>query len=146
MTIKVIGEAFPCREPLQSQIHGPQVRQLRCPPPSRRQSGAPGRSGATGRQLQNEDRSLWQNKPVDKVFASLGKVNGVKLRQRGENKVKTPCAKPVKQLSGDACIECKTDIFSGYCFRNRSASPRTKSFPRVQRSPRRISPSPRPTR
>ena len=74
----------------------------------------------------------------------LGKVNGVKLRQRGENKVKTPCAKPVKQLSGDACIECKTDIFSGYCFRNRSASPRTKSFPRVQRSPRRISPSPRP--
>lgn len=76
----------------------------------------------------------------------LGKVNGVKLRQRGENKVKTPCAKPVKQLSGDACIECKTDIFSGYCFRNRSASPRTKSFPRVQRSPRRISPSPRPTR
>lgn len=76
----------------------------------------------------------------------LGKVNGVKLRQRGENKVKTPCAKPVKQLSGDACIECKTDIFSGYCFRNRSASPGTKSSPRVQRSPRRISPSPRPTR
>lgn len=34
----------------------------------------------------------------------LGKVNGVKLRKRGENKVKTPCAKPVKQLSGDACI------------------------------------------
>ena len=72
MTIKVIGEAVPCREPLQSQIHGPQVRQLRCPPPSRRQSGAPGRSGATGRQLQNEDRSLWQNKPVDKEWSGQG--------------------------------------------------------------------------
>ena len=144
MTIKVIGEAFPCREPLQSQIHGPQVRQLRCPPPSRRQSGLLAdlaqqavncrtKTGAFGK------INLW-------IRNGLGKVNGVKLRQRGENKVKTPCAKPVKQPSGDACIECKTDIFSGYCFRNRSASPGTKSSPRVQRSPRRISPSPRPTR
>ena len=144
MTIKVIGEAFPCREPLQSQIHGPQVRQLRCPPPSRRQSGAPGRSGATGRQLQNEDRSLWQNKPVDKEWSGQGQwcETAPERRKQGQN----ACAKPVKQLSGDACIECKTDIFSGYCFRNRSASPGTKSSPRVQRSPRRISPSPRPTR
>ena len=136
MTIKVIGEAFPCREPLQSQIHGPQVRQLRCPPPSRRQSGAPGRSGATGRQLQNEDRSLWQNKPVDKEWSGQGQwcETAPERRKQGQKALR------------NACIECKTDIFSGYCFRNRSASPGTKSSPRVQRSPRRISPSPRPTR